>query len=358
MLINNVLRAHLNQTVIVYLNDILIYSETEEEHVKHVQETIVCLVKFRLKLKLKKCEFHKMWVTFLSYIIITEEIEMNSEKIKFITEWSVSQTVKKVQEFLDFTNFNWQFIKKYSHKAISLTIITKKDWSFQWELKQQWVFEQLKKVCSNLSVLILFWANEVTKIETDASDLAIRVCIYQKRNDKWHLIAYYFRKMSDAEQRYDIHNKELLVIVKALKHWRIYTESCSELTIYTDHKNLVQFTTFKKLIKRQINWAEQLRQYKFTIVYTSEKNNEWADTLSQRSDLMNEKVETVASILKQQSDRTLISVQSLHVIMHIADNDFITKLVSESKDVSKEYNKNERNLIVKEDKIFILKIMK
>ena len=92
-----------------------------------------------------------------------------------------------------------------------------------------------------------FRANEPTKIEMDASDQAVGACLCQQKDGKWHPVAYYSRKMSQAEQNYDIHDKELLAVVNALKHWRVYAESSSELTIFTDHKNLTTFTTTKKL---------------------------------------------------------------------------------------------------------------
>ncbi len=94
-------------------------------------------------------------------------------------------------------------------------------------------------------MLCTFRANEPAHIETDASDLAIGACLCQQRDDKWHPIAYYSRKMSAAEQNYDIHDKELLAVVYALQNWRVYAESYSELTIFTDHKNLLNFTTTK-----------------------------------------------------------------------------------------------------------------
>ena len=85
------------------------------------------------------------------------------------------------------------------------------------------------------------------KIETDASDQAVGACLYQQKDGKWYPVAYYSRKMSQAEQNYDIHDKELLAVVNALEHWRVYAESSSKLTIFTDHKNLTTFTTMKKL---------------------------------------------------------------------------------------------------------------
>ena len=86
--------------------------------------------------------------------------------------------------------------------------------------------------------------------------------------------------MTQAEQNYDIHNKELLVVVNTLKHWRVYAESSSELTVLTDHKNLTMFTTTKKLNRQQVRWAELLGQHKFKILYTPGQDNRRADTLS------------------------------------------------------------------------------
>ena len=85
------------------------------------------------------------------------------------------------------------------------------------------------------------------KIKTDASDLALGGCTSILISDKWHLVAYYLRKFLGLEERYNVHDKELLAIVACLQHWRVYAESCSELTIYMDHKNLVHFTTTKVL---------------------------------------------------------------------------------------------------------------
>ena len=97
---------------------------------------------------------------------------------------------------------------------------------------------------------------------------------------EWHPVTYYSRKMSQVEQNYDIHDIELLAVVNALKHWRVYVESSSELTILTDHKNLTTFTTTKKLNRRQVRWAELLGQHKFKILYTPRQDNRRADVLS------------------------------------------------------------------------------
>ena len=122
---------------------------------------------------------------------------------------------------------------------------------------------------------------------------------------KRYPIAYYSRKFTPAEQNYDIYDKELLAIVAAIQHWRIYAESASELTIYTDHKNLLHFTTTKELNRRQVRWSELLGAYKFTIKYTPGKDNGRADALSRRSDYMATKEITEHSILRQNPDGSL-----------------------------------------------------
>ena len=166
-------------------------------------------------------------------------------------------------------------------------------------------------------VLCTFRNGEPVRIETDASDLAIGACLCQQKDGKWHPVAYYSRKMSPAEQNYDIHDKELLAVVCSLQHWRVYAESCSELTIFTDHKNLVGFTTTKELNRRQVRWSELLGQYKFKIQYTPGKDNGRADALSRRSDHMEVKDITTQPILKQENDGSLVPVRNLATTMRV-----------------------------------------
>ena len=139
-------------------------------------------------------------------------------------------------------------------------------------------------------------------IETDASDLTIKVCLCQQHDGKWKPVAYYSRKMSAAEQNYDIHDKKLLTIISALQQWKIYAESCSELTIFTDHKNFLTFTTTKKLNKRQVRWSKLLGQYKFKIIYTPGKNNGKTDAFNRKSNHMEYKNNTKTPVFKQKND--------------------------------------------------------
>ena len=136
--------------------------------------------------------------------------------------------------------------------------LTAKDKEFKWGKEQNDAMLQLKKACIEPLMLCTFQVNQPAKIKTDASDLAIGACLCQQKDSKWHPVAYYLRKMTVLEQNYDIYNKELLAVVEALKHWRVYAESCLELDIFTDYKNLLNFTTIKALNRRQVRWAELL----------------------------------------------------------------------------------------------------
>jgi len=317
-LINNVLRAHLDIFVVAYLDDILIYSDNEEDHIGHVRQVLQCLAEFNLRLKPEKCKFHQQELPFLGHIVGIHGVKMSEEKIKVVKDWPTPKNVTDVQSFLGFINFNRQFIKDFSNKAIPLTKLTRKDTAWDWGTAQQKAFDELKRNCIEPPVLVVFRSDEPLRIETDASDLALGACAKQEREGKWHPVAYYSRKFSSAEENYDVHDKELMAIVAAIGHWRIYAESCSELTVFSDHKNLTNFLTTKVLNRRQVRWAELLGQYRFRIVYTPGKENGRADALSRRPDIAGTKEIKNAALLKKNADGSLGMAQaSLNNIMTI-----------------------------------------
>jgi transposase InsO family protein len=304
-LVNDVLREHLDIFVVAYLDDILIYSQSEKEHKEHVYKILTLLQQHHLLVDPDKCKWHQEEVEFLGHIVGKDGVKMSPEKIKVVKEWPTPTTVKEVQAFIGFANFNRQFIKNFSKIAIPLTELTKKENPFNWTEKHDKAFDTLKQACIEPPVLVAFRNGEPLRFETDASDLAIGMCAKQERDGKWHPIAYHSRKFTSAEENYDVHDKELLAIVVALEHWRIYAESCSDLVIFSDHKNLVNFTTTKVLNRRQVRWSETLGNYKFKIVYTPGKDNGRADALSRRSDIAGTKKITESTILKVQEDGSL-----------------------------------------------------
>ena len=306
-MINDALREHLNVFVIAYLDDILIYSKTLKKHEQHVRTMLRCLKQRRLLFKLEKCEFHQFNVEFLEFVIRIKGMCMNSIKLKAIKKWSKSTSVKEVQAFLRFVNYNRKFIKNYFKKVISLINLTIKDKPWNWEIKKRQAFERLRDVCLQQSILQMFNSKKSIRIETNASNLIIDVCLNQEKEDKQHLVTYFSKKFSSTKQNYDIHDKELLAIIISLKIWKIYVEKAFELTIYTNHKNLLQFTIIKQLNRRQVRWSKLLEQYKFKIQYTSKKKNERANALNRRIDHMNSKKIFNHNILKVNNDEILFA---------------------------------------------------
>jgi hypothetical protein len=318
-LINNVLRKHLDVFVIAYLDDILIYSENEEDHVKHVQTVLDLLDKHHLRLKPSKCAFHKEELDFLGHTVGIHGVKISEEKIRTIKEWAIPRNVKDVQSFLGFTNFNRSFIKNYAQIAIPLTRLTRKEVSWRWGEGQQKAFEELKRACTEEPVLKMFIPGKPSRLETDASDLALGSTWTQEHDGKWHPVAYYSRKFTGPEERYDVHDKELLAIVASLEHWKHYSEGSSELEIFTDHKNLTYFTTTKMLSRRQMRWSEELGRHKFKITYTPGKDNGRADALSRRYDIAGTKRIDEAAILKINGDGTLSAAVECNNIMAITN---------------------------------------
>ena len=317
-LINNTLRNYLDIFVVAYLDDILIYSENEKEHVTHVKIVLDALRQAHLRIKPEKCKFHVTELEFLGHVVNTKGFSISPEKIETIRAWPTPASIGDVREFLGFCGFNRQFIKDYSKITIPLTALTKKDVTFKWTEQCDQAFKRLVQASISAPVLVAFRSDEPLRMETDASDLAIGACVKQERDEQWHPVAYYSYKFIDAETRYDIHDKELYAIVKALKHWRIYAHGCSELTIFTDHKNLLRFTTTKELTPRQARWSEALGQYKFKILYTPGKENGRADALSRRKDLAGDKIKTYSAILKENKDGSLGPTAELNQLLIIS----------------------------------------
>ena len=306
-MINDALREHLNVFVIAYFDDILIYFKTTKEHEQHVKIMLRCLKQRRLLFKLEKCEFHKFEIEFLEFVIETREVRMNSNKLKAIKEWSQFTNMKEIQVFLEFVNYNRKFIKNYFKKVIPLINLTTKDKSWSWRPQEQQAFEQLRNVCLQQSILQMFDSKKSIRIEINALNLTIDACLNQKNEGKQHLVTYFSRKLSSIEQNYDIHDKKLLTIIIFLEIWRIYVEGALELTIYTNHKNLLQFIITKQLNQRQVRWLKLLEQYKFKIQYTSRKKNERKNALNWRINHMNSKKVFNHNILKVNNDEILFT---------------------------------------------------
>jgi reverse transcriptase-like protein/integrase-like protein len=283
--INDTFIDYLDDFLTAFIDDLLIYSNNELEHEEHVKKVLTRLREAGLQASINKCEFHVKRTKYLGFIVTTEGIEVDPEKTAVIQNWKKPSTVKGVQSFLGFCNFYRRFIKDYSRIARPLNWLTKANLPFQWDTDCQTAFDELKKRLASAPVLRHYQPDLPTRIETDASDEVIAGVLSQQKGNDWHPVAYYSKSMSPPEQNYEIHDKEMLAIVRALEEWRAELEGLQRkerFDILTDHKALEYFMTTKKLNARQARWAEFLSRFYFLIRYRPGKQNTLADVLTRK----------------------------------------------------------------------------
>ena len=283
--INKALQGLLDEICTAYMDDILIYSRTKDEHRKHVAEILLRLRQFGLQVDITKCEFEVTSVKYLGLIITANGIQMDPAKVAAIQDWPSPQSAKDIQIFLGFANFYRRFIPKYSKLARALTELTKKDAKFSWSSECESSFFRIKLEFNEGRILAHFDPDRLTVLETDSSNWANAAVLSQYDDYKiLRPVAFMSRKLLPAECNYEIYDKELLAIVKAFDHFSAELQSLQDpVQVVTDHKNLEWFTTTKKLSQRQARRSEFLSQFRFKIDYRPGRKGGKPDALTRIS---------------------------------------------------------------------------
>ncbi|KAJ6259180.1 hypothetical protein Dda_6078 [Drechslerella dactyloides] len=323
---NHVLRKYIDNTCVVYLDDILIYSKDPSEHRIHVNQILETLNQHKLKVKPEKSEFEVTEVEFLGAIITPHGIKMDPKKVQAIQDWPTPKTLKEVQAFLGLCNYYRRFVQEYSYLAIALSELTKKDIHFEMTKKRTKAFQTLKEAFISAPILKLYDPELPVRIEADASIAALGACLLQKQPDqKWHPVAYLSHKFDATETRYPIHDKELMAILHACKKWRVYLQTKEPFEVLSDHKNLTYFLTTKELSRRQVRWWETLSEYNMKITHFKGKENVGADAISRRPDLMKDIPTDKGAILEQQGNIITIN-KELNITIHEIEPEIATRL--------------------------------
>jgi RNase H-like domain found in reverse transcriptase/Reverse transcriptase (RNA-dependent DNA polymerase) len=215
-LMNDIFREYLDQFVVVYLDDILIYSRTREEHLQHVRIVLTTLCKHKLYAKAKKCELVQTKVEYTGHFISGKGISVDPRKVETIKNWSAPTNVSGVRSFLGLASYYRKFVEKFSAIATPLTALLHKDQKFEWSEEAQQAFNILKERLTTTPVLLLPDSTKPFMVTTDASDYAIGAVLTQDQGKGEQPVAYESRKLSSAEQNYAIHEKELLAIIHAI----------------------------------------------------------------------------------------------------------------------------------------------
>lgn len=289
-LINDILREFLDQGVVAYLDDILIYSTDEAEHEELVNKVLDKLIENNLVANPKKSFFHQKVIDFLGFVLSEKGVAMSTDKVEEVLKWESPRTVRDVQVFMGFANFYRRFIRNYSGVCSPITNCLRSDAkNFSWTSAAEAAFLKLKILFTTAPILVHFSPDRQTIVETDASDFALGAVLSQIVDGKLHPVAFYSRKLNPAKLNYDVWDKEMLGIVAAFKEWRRYLEGPKyTVLLYTDHQNLQYFTTTKVLNRRQARWAEVLAEFNFKIIYRPGSKNGKADALSRRPEYRRE----------------------------------------------------------------------
>jgi len=284
---NDIFSDLLDVYVVIYLDDILIYSDNPEQHSAHVREVLSRLRKHDLYCKPEKCEFHATKIEFLGYVVSPDGIFMDPGKVKTIQDWPEPKNLRQLQSFLGFANFYRRFIYSYSNIALPLTKLTRKDSPYVFDDSCRKAFSALKDAFCVAPVLHHFDPTLPIVVETDASDYAVAAILSVFLPDETiRPIAFHSRKLTPAELNYDTHDKELLAIFEAFTIWRHYLEGPTHrIDVVTDHKNLEYFSTTKMLTRRQARWSEYLSAFNMLIRFRPGRLGAKPDALTRRDDV-------------------------------------------------------------------------
>ncbi|GJR60881.1 reverse transcriptase domain-containing protein [Tanacetum coccineum] len=279
-LMNRVCKQYLDKFVIVFIDDILIYSRNKEEHANHLRIILELLRKEKLYAKFSKCDFWIRIVQFLRHLIDSQGLHVDPAKIKAVKNWTSPTTPTEVRQFLGLAGNYRRFIKGFSKIAKPLTKLTQKNKNYIWGEEQESAFQLLKQKLYEAPILALPEGDDDFFVYCDASFQGLGVVLMQREK----VIAYASQQLKPYDENYTTHDLELGAVVFALKIWRHYLYG-TKCTVFTDHKSLQHILRQKELNMRQRRWLELLADYDCEICYHPRKANVVADALSRKKQI-------------------------------------------------------------------------
>ncbi|GBG93003.1 hypothetical protein CBR_g58141 [Chara braunii] len=280
---NRIFHDYLDKFVIVYLDDILIFSRTVEEHVAHLDKVLSLLRQHKFKINGEKCEFGRTRILYLGHEISAERLKPDDAKVASIRDWPRPQSVTKMRSFLGMTGYYRTFDKNYSIVAAPLTDLTNLDTPWEWTDKCEAAFRHMKHALTHYAVLKLPDPDKPFVVTTDASQYGIGAVLAQQQGPKLRPVEYMSKKMSSHKLAKSTYEKELYAVYKALTHWRHYLLG-RFFILTTDHQTLRWMRTQPVLSDALKRWIEVIEQYDFDPQYLKGEYNKVADALSRRPD--------------------------------------------------------------------------
>ncbi|KAK1609365.1 hypothetical protein QYE76_033038 [Lolium multiflorum] len=280
-LMNHVLRDFIGKFVVVYFDDILIYSRNESYHIIHIRHVLQVLRASKLYGNLEKCTFCKDKVIFLGYVVSKHGVEVDVSKIEAIQNWPTPMNVSQVRSFHGLAGFYRRFVPNFSTIAAPLNELTKKGVAFEWGVAQDHAFDELKRLLTSAPLLALPDFNKQFEIECDASGIGIGGVLMQEGRP----IAYFSEKLSGAKLNDPIYDNELYALIRVLEVWQHYLWP-KEFIIHSDHEALKYLKAQSTLHRHLANWVEFFESFPYIIKHKKGKDNIVADALSRKTMLL------------------------------------------------------------------------
>jgi hypothetical protein len=277
-LMNSVFMPKLDKFVVVFIDDILVYSKNEAEHTKHLHTVLQRLRDHQLYAKLSKCELWLREIRFLGHTISQDGVSVDPKKVQEVMNWTPPTTVRQIRSFLGLAGYYRRFIPDFSRIAKPMTELLKKGVKYEWSQKCEDAFHTLRQHLTTAPVLAQPDNTKPFEVYCDASGSGLG-CVLMQDN---RAIAYASRALRPHEKNYPTHDLELAAVVHALKIWRHYLMG-AHCNIYTDHKSLKYIFTQVDLNMRQRRWFELIKDYDLEVHYLPGKANVVVDALSRKA---------------------------------------------------------------------------
>ena len=263
-LMNHVLRGFINKFVVVYFDDILVYSKALAEHEEHLRQVLLTLRDVQLYGNLKKCDFCTQEVVFLGFVVSKDGLQVDQSKVKAVQEWPTPTNITQVRGFHGLASFYRRFVKDFSTIAAPLTEVTKKNVPFKWGPSQERAFEKLKEQLTQAPLLALPDFNKPFEVECDASGIGIGGVLMQDGKP----IAYFSEKLKGACLNYSTYDRELYALFRVLKTWQHYLWP-REFVLKIDHESLIRYMSQDDIDMRHDRWIKLIETYLYRLLQTT-----------------------------------------------------------------------------------------
>lgn len=285
-LMNNTFQDMLDEFLVIYIDDLLIFSKHVKDHLTHVRLVLQRLREHKLFAKRSKCAFFQKLIEYLGFQISGGGVKMEDQKLAAILAWPTPTCIGDVQTFLGLANWYRSFVFRYADIAAPLTDLTRKYVAFQWDINQQHAFQRLKQALTTAPILAIHNPNLPNVVITDASDFGYGGVFMQEVDGKLLTIAFLSKRLNSTEANYDTQNKELYAIKACAEKWYYMLNNGHHTTFYGDHEQLQSFPNRKQLSGKWLRWHQKISHCctTWSIKYIPGKLNVIADALSRRPD--------------------------------------------------------------------------